>query len=591
MLFAAYIGTDTGLPAWCDAVQRHAAWLGLTSREASHALEDGRVFAFAGQDAILPYGPEYLLLGTSDGILPSQDVKTTEALRQWLTDEQPPVEIRIGVSLHTGELLAAVPPCSVEQLCFATIPGGWALSDDLRFLARLVGAELDEVSVYGLFRHGIVLSPMTLFKRIQCVPGGHLLRIAPDSEAPSLEVYFHLSPPAGGEPQPALAEAKVRDILDEILATAPLSSIVHFSGGMDSSLVAARLAAMGRKDVTLVNYAFGPQDAAGKKALKIAAHLGLRCEQIMWDPAGIPAVLGRLGKDYPAPFSDPSLVPGNLLAHASLPLVEKSRTTIHAVGTGGLFSQRLQLREKLKPLYDIPVPLRRAAGGAYRWFRLWHRDSETERALGFLRRTLEGPTTTPPRAGVHPMDGIAYKVPEAVSACLSDTLRYHAQAFVGGRKTVEGTLGMALYMQRQLSAITAGPLGARGARAFGAFTEPRMLRCALSLQLEEKCPGGLPRGVLHNLLARSLPSEWIYGPGGSFLAPFEEIYAHPAMRQLANDVVLSRQNPLLGFCNARVVKEMLMRTMGGQPVCIRARKFLWTFVFASGWLYQINREM
>jgi hypothetical protein len=97
--------------------------------------------------------------------------------------------------------------------------------------------------------------------------------------------------------------------------------------------------------------------------------------------------------------------------------------------------------------------------------------------------------------------------------------------------------------------------------------------------------------VLNNLLLKSLPPEWIYLPGGSFLAPFQEIYEHPAMRQLANDVVLSPQNPLLSFCNTGVIKEMLARMMGGQPVCIRARKFLWTFVFASGWLYQINREM
>jgi len=450
---------------------------------------------------------------------------------------------------------------------------------------------LDEHGVYGLFRHSIVPPPMTLFKRIQCVPAGHLLKIAPDSEAPAVEIFFHLSPPAAGPPQPEVAETKVRDTLDEILGSAPSSSIVYFSGGMDSSLIAARLAATGRRDVTLVNCAFGPQDEAGQKALRIAAHLGLRCEQFMWDPLGIPAVLERLGKDYPFPFGDPSLVPGNLLAHASLSLVETSRMAIHGVGTGPMFGQRMPLRKKLKPLYDIPRPLRRTIAETYRWFGLWRQVSEAERGIGFLRRSLEMPTVEPPRPGQHPMEGIAYTVPKTVNVRLAEAVRYHSEAFAAAGQRVEGLLGTALHLQHQISAIAAGPLEARGVRTLGAFTEPRMLRCAFSLQLEEKCPGGVPRGVLNNLLLKSLPPEWIYLPGGSFLAPFQEIYEHPAMRQLANDVVLSPQNPLLSFCNTGVIKEMLARMMGGQPVCIRARKFLWTFVFASGWLYQINREM
>jgi len=596
MFSSMVICDDKGAVVWKDAVRKHVAWLGADSRVESYATTGGKGIHLAWAAPQLPAGRAiktepsgYLAFAIHDGVQPGEGLTSDAQLRQWLTDETPPVEIRIGVSLRTGELLAAVPPASVEQLCFAAVPGGWAISNDLRFLGRLVGADLDEVGVYSLFRIGIVPSPITLFKRVQWVPTGHLLRIAPNTEEPSLEVFFHLSPPESGDPQPAVAEAKVRDTLDENLASAPLSSIVHFSGGMDSSLVAARLAAMGRRDVTLVNYAFGPQDAAAQKALKIAAHLGLRCEQVMWDPAGIPAVLGRLGKDYPIPFADPSLVPGNLLAHASLPLVETSRTAIHAVGTGGLFSQRLLLREKVKPLYDIPAPLRRAAGEVYRWFRLWRRDSEIERNLGFLRRTLEPPSLATRRAGQHAMDGIAYKVPDAVNARWSDLMRYHSQAFSAGQKGMDGLLFATLGSQRQVNAIVAGPLGARGARTLGAFTEPRMLRCAFSLQLAEKCPDGVPRGVLNNLLLKSLPAEWIHLPGGSFIAPFREIYEHPAMRQLVNDVVLSRQNPLLGFCNVSVIKEMLTRTMGGRPVSERSRKFLWTIVFASAWLAQINR--
>jgi asparagine synthetase B (glutamine-hydrolysing) len=593
VFFSICICDDTGESSWQDVVRRHAAWLGADVRLESLAASDGNrihvAWAAARFPEAWPNDPDasgYLPLTPQDGVKPIAGLTTEEHLRRWLTDEHSPVEIRVGVSLRMGELLAAVPPVSLEQLCFARVPGGWTISNDLRFLARLVGADLDERGVYGLFRHGIVLPPMTLFSKIQCVPAGHLLKIAPGSEAPVLEVFFHLSPPAAGPPQTELAESKVRNTLDEILASTPASSIVYFSGGMDSSLIAARLAAMGRADATLVNCAFGPQDEAGQKALKIAAHLGLRCEQFMWNPSGIPAVLERLGKDYPIPFGDPSLIPGNLLAHASLPLAEASRMAIHGVGTGGMFGQRMLLRKKQKRFYRIPRPFRRAIGETYRWFGLWRHVSEAEHAIGFLRRSLEMPIVSPPRPAHHPMEGIAYTVPKTVNARLMQLVRYHSEAFAPPGQRVEGLLGLNLHLQRQFSAIAAGPLGASGMRTLGAFTEPRMLRYAFSLQSEEKCPGGVPRGLLNNLLSKSLPSEYIYVPGRSFIAPFRAIYEHPAMRSLVNDVVLSRQNPLLDFCNVGVVSEMLARVQGGRPVSIRARQFLWTFVFSSLWLRQ-----
>jgi asparagine synthetase B (glutamine-hydrolysing) len=591
MFFGICICDENGLDLWQDAVRRHVAWLGSTAcAESFTAGGKGAHVVWAGDRPldVQPHAPaasDYLTLTPQDGIQPVAGLATDEHLRRWLTDEVSPVQIRIGVSLDTGQLVAAVPPVCVEQLHIAKVAGGWALSTDLRFLARLSGADLNERGVYGLFRYGIVPPPMTLFKSVQCVHGGHLLTITPDSEAPIVEAFFRLSPPAAEPPQPMVAEAKVRDTLDEILASTPAASIVHFSGGMDSSLIAARFAALGRRDVTLVNCAFGPQDEAGQKALKIAAHLGLRCEQFMWSPSGIPEVLGRIGKDYSFPFGDPSLVPGNLLAHESLPLAEMSGMAIHGVGTGPMFGQRTPLREKLKPLHRIPPPLRHAIAETYHWFGLWRQDSSIERAVGFLRRSLEMPKIQPPRPGQHPMEGIAYAVPKAVNAHLSDAALYCAQAFAAGQRT-EGLFGTALHLQHQISAITAGPLGARGVRTLGAFTEPRMLRCAFSLQQEEKCPGGVPRGVLNNLLLKSLPSEWIYLPGRSFVAPFREIYAHPAMRSLINNVVLSRDNPLLDYCNAKVMHEMLERLQNGRTVSIRARRFLATFVFASLWLRQ-----
>ena len=63
------------------------------------------------------------------------------------------------------------------------------------------------------------------------------------------------------------------------------------------------------------------------------------------------------------------------------------------------------------------------------------------------------------------------------------------------------------------------------------------------------------------------------------------------MRSLVHDVVLSRHNPLLEFCNAGVIREMLTRVQSNKSLGVRPRTFLWTFVFASAWLKQVTEDV
>ncbi len=595
MIFAAYLAANDG-SAWHQAVSCHAAWLGLAQQFGAVAFGDRRRAYYAWLGPFLPADTHAheqahvaggLVLSTSGSGTPVPDVCGGDAMGRLLADPHRPAAIRIGLLPATGEVLAAVPPAAVEQLYFAHVEGGWALSNDLRLMARLAGDELDEVGLLGLFRYGVTPAPLTVFRGVRRVPVGHILHIGPAGE-PSLARFTVLGDPRDREPN-VDARTLIRNTLDTILEQVSHSPVVYFSGGVDSSLIAARLAALGRTDATLINYAFGSEDPKAHLARRIADHLGLRFQQVVWNPADIPSVLERIGRDYPFPFCDVALVPGNILAHAAVPLASSSRTTVHGVGAGAPFGQRLHIRRLWRRLDRVPVRLRQALAWPYGALALWRWESAVVRPFAVLRRSTRVPLIHTVMCE-HPMEGIAYTMPPAAGRSLDAAIGKYLEPLCANRDydLLVGVLQNMYFTSREFSAIVLGPQMAAGVDSVAPFMEPLMMRRAFALTWDEKRPNGVPKGLLRELLAECLPTELVRAAGGSFLAPQTEIYTHPAMRAFVGDVVLCADNPLMALCRRGVVRAMLERLLRGHEMAQDARKFAWTVIFASAWLRQIR---
>src|SRR6184192_13346 len=119
----------------------------------------------------------------------------------------------------------------------------------------------------------------------------------------------------------------------------------YFSGGVDSSLLAARLSQLGRHDVRLVNYCFGREDTESPLAARVASHLGLECHQVRHELREVAQVLERVDRDYSFPFGDLSTIPTNILVHGSLSLADESRTVIEGTGADGAFGFGVEYRK------------------------------------------------------------------------------------------------------------------------------------------------------------------------------------------------------------------------------------------------------
>lgn len=586
MFFCAYLGDRDHEREWLRAVTRHAAWLGLTAHMQSRPIADGRVFSFGWLSAHAPDGAALirergglLTLSTLETRLPPGDDLTA------LTGFEPGVAL-LQVSLQTGEVEAVVPAAPTEKLFAAPRPDGYAWSTDLRLLLRWAGIELHEAGVYALFEHETTPLTLTLSRTVQQIPLGHRWRLPAGGGAPVLTVSFRWPETPPDRPSSSSLE-QTRDILDRAVAEAEIGSMVAFSGDTDSALLAARLAALGRSDVTLIHFATDAGHPRAQRARQIAEHLHMPFELVVWRPEDFAGRLHRLAREYSFPFGDMAVVPTLMLidaasAHQPPALVDGSGTEI--LNPSGLHYGKWQR------IYRIPMPVRAAVGSAFP-LGLWKSTSKRARLADSMRTTLRAPLSRLDYYGPTHATGVAYTVPPAVRKELEAITQARFDALQAGlsalhRASISRMHGLGLTVAR-----TADPLRTRGIRPLYPFLRPELLQLCAGLSFEEMNPGRESKGLWKTILAENVPREWIDQPRAGFPMPYQDAFAHPAMVQFLNDAVLAPCNPLIDYCHKKRVRQIASRMGNGQPVSGGMRRFLWTLTFASAWLTRLDSEL
>lgn len=598
MIFCAYLGDSSHQSHWRDVVRQHATWLGLSSHTDSRRLADGRGFSFAwlvpdssAKIGLLQETREYLFLSTSGGSIYEIELEAAGPSWQGLLEGVEVNMIQLGISLQSGELRIVVPPATPEQFYYTQDQRGYVFGNDMRLLMRWAGAKLDERAVYALFRYLAIPPPLTMSRNIRRIPNGHTLKLSPGLSEPTVQVSFRPAQTLQESGYVCDPERRIEEALDSILTRVPLSSALLFSGGVDSGLVAARLAEMGRKDATLVNYTFGPDDQEARLALQMASHLGLGCKQVEYRPSDISLVLEHLGRDYTYPFGDVTLVPTNLLVHGCLHRLGQVPSIIDGTGADGAFGMA-GIYKRWEGIYAVPLIVRRLAASGYRRLGLWRYSSPVEGRTRQLVQSAHMPLQQAAVLGKAPLEGVAYTTPLPVQKYLEASIRERVEILGTGLDHDEQMrlLDLAQVCAGRFASKTHDPLCLRGIKPIYPYLEPRMLRLSSSMQPEDKADGGEPKALLKKLLAHSVPHDMVYRRKAHFVPPDERtkqrMFRHAAMQEYLGTMVLSPQNPLMDFVRPGVVRRMIERTRNGRSLSSPAYNFLWVLMFTSGWLAQ-----
>lgn len=594
MFFSAYIGNSDNLFLWREVMHQHGNWLGLVPYIESSYLDDGRNFSFGwlkpkafNRSIYLQETKEYMIMSTSGDTANENDIEKIRQPWQRLVMDVHTNTIMFGISLRSGELRVVIPPCTPEQFYYTKNSGEYVFANDMRLMMKWAGLELDECAIYALFQYGAIPPTMTISKNVQRIPNGHVFKVLPNSDKPILEVFFKPAEDLKDERKPSNPELQVQETLDNILSRVPKSSILYFSGGVDSGLMASRLAELGRKDVILFNYSFGPQDEEGHLALKMAAYLGLECEQILYRPLDVSMVLERLGKDYSFPFGDISVIPANLLVHASMQSADGYIAVIEGYGAEGAYGLGIEY-SKWKQLYSIPSMLRWFIAEGYKCLKLWRYNSGIERPGHAIRQSVQMSLRHSAVIAQNPLDGIAYTIPSDVRKNIEDIIstRVEVLGFGLGPEDQFILLNLVYVCAGEFMAKSFDPLRMHGVKPIYPFLEPPMLRLSFSLPWAEKCKNGEYKALLKSLLACSVPREMVYRPKSGFVSPLQEVLTYNSMQEFLRNVVMSRNNPLTEFYQVKTIRQMIERAQRGQPLSVGTYNFLWLITFTSGWLCQ-----
>lgn len=588
MFFSAYLGDPANEDRWRQPLQRHAEWLGLSAHRFSRTLADGRTFAF-GWVSLRP--PDTAALVREDvgalTIIPLDTLTRAEALAQDCPRGFKTNAIRMDVSLASGEVRVAVPFLTVEQFYYAGSGGDWVFGNDLRLMLRWAGLRLSDLAVYFLLHYDYVPPPHTLSETVWRVSPGHVLSL-PAGGAPSMTQFFRgcdLADPTGsGEPV-----ERVRQALDSVVSHIGRPAAVHFSGGVDSGLIAARLAALGRRDVRLQNFTAGPgADPFYELASDMAAYLGLPCDRVAWNPADVPELLGRLAREYTFPFTDPTIPP-------TLALVRDMEQrgyepAMVATGTGAAhpFATGFALAT-WRRVYAIPRPLRQLGAAAYRaWF--WRGGGVPARVANAFQRSTQFTAVQNAAFSRGTLPGVTYDLSPGMRAAMRDALQEAQDRLVEGLTPEDqvAIIAMLRHAMHMCGARPFDPLRTRGVLTVHVFMEPAVVRAAFSMSWAEKRGDGKAKSLLKTLLAQSVPREWVDRKRQPFLMPFSEAFTLPAVRQMVGDTVLASDNPLMALCRTRGVQMVVGRALAGRPMSAGAQRFVWAVTAISLWLSQLE---
>lgn len=212
----------------------------------------------------------------------------------------------------------------------------FAFSSELKALRALPLGPLSvsSAAIGEFLQYGCIAQPRSIYDSIRKLPAGCRLVLDP-SKAPRTIRYWSLNdashPPLQGDP--AELEAELEGLLMSAIGYRLISDVpvgLFLSGGVDSSIVAALVRALG---VDLETFTIGFHSDAhdeSSAARGVAEHLGFRNNLLYLEEGRMREILEGWGDLYDEPFGDHSGVPTLLVSQFA-----RERVTVALSADGG----------------------------------------------------------------------------------------------------------------------------------------------------------------------------------------------------------------------------------------------------------------
>jgi len=493
----------------------------------------------------------------------------------------------LRLSFLETAIVIDIPFPSTEFIYYRRNSDSIDLSNDLRLLYQ--NNALSSSGITSLLLLGANVPPLSPYKKVFSLAPG--FRHTINTKNLSIE-----STPNSTWSQPAMDDTqlskedklkKLTDVLDESLRrSCPTKNpIVLFSGGVDSSIIASRIAALGWHDATLVHCTFGNDDQETPVAKKIAAALSLNLEIVNWRDFSGFEVLENAAMLYRQPFVDISTVPTHALTLSIVSRFAPGRTIFDGTGADGAFGL-FNKSKRSRQLYKVPASVRQLLGTLYQTMQLWKHPGRLEYYIRVLNRSAMLDQLACSIAN-NPLCNIAYSAAPEDMQMVSRYSNDWINGVAAGSATDKialidiGLVCAAIFAQKNKS-----PFDYYQFNIEYPFLQHASVDFALN-RIKYWPESKMPKGILKQLLATSIPSELVYRQKSGFLAPLQRQFANNTYLQHL-DAVRSQAAPLNNVVNQQLLIKMINYLKREKPLPLQSYTFLWAIAFANAWLTQIQ---
>ena len=488
-----------------------------------------------------------------------------------------------------------------KPLYWGVVPGGLAFSSELPSLCRHPGIDrsIDRAAAAGYLRTGHVPDPCSIIVGARKVPAGAMLVLEPGAAQPVQRRWWSLADAvlAGqNEPLPGGAPAAFSEtarLLDDAVARRMVSDVplgAFLSGGIDSSLIVARMQALSDRPVR--TFAVGYKEAAydeSRAAEAIAAHLGTEHESFILSPEDVIGAVARMPEIYGEPFADPSSVPSTILAERA-----RRHVTVVLTGDGGDevfagYNRYAAARGILARLDRLPRGVRSVFGSALAapspatWDRLLSiiPDRVRPRSVGEKVHKLAPLLALDPAAryrqvtsqwadasliatGTEPADDPELTRGLALLDDPVEQLRY---------------LDLMTYLPGDILTKVDRATMACGLEARAPLLDYRLVELGFRIPTATHMAGGKTKTILRDLLARDVPRSLFERPKSGFGIPISDWLRGP-MRDWAEDLLAPAALEAGGLVNPAAVQSVWQDHLSGRA---NAQYGLWTVLMLQSW--------
>ncbi|HXF53806.1 MAG TPA: asparagine synthase (glutamine-hydrolyzing) [Hyphomicrobiaceae bacterium] len=460
-------------------------------------------------------------------------------------------------------------------------------------------AEVDRDALVGFIRRGYFHHPSTVYRGVQQLPPGGLLRIGGNGQV-AVQTYWTLREvcrSAAAHPfKGSLAEAVdgLEALLKEavgqrMLADVPVGALL--SGGYDSSTVVALMQAQSNRAVRTFSIGFreSDYDEAGHAAA-VARRLGTEHTELVLTPKDALAVVPRLPEIYDEPFADSSAIPTYLVCQLA-----RTQVIVALSGDGGdevfagynRYAQGERVRRRIAAL---PLGVRRALAAGMR--------STPPGTWEHLAQVL--PESARPRQigdKIHKLADVIAANDEAAYLRLTSQWPDPEDVVIGGRELsfleadqeLKRLLPQRVERMQYLDTVSylPGDILTKVDRASMAVSlearspllDHRVVAFAWSLPHEYKISRGRSKWVMRQVLYRHVPPALVDRAKSGFAVPIGDWLRGP-LKDWAEDLLDARRLKAAGILNPDPIRRRWQEHLQGRRNWEHA---LWSVLMFEAW--------